>query len=106
HFQPYEGTAYRGMGNVPQAVIDNYKPGAIVVERAFTSTSPKSKVPFGFNPETLFVMNVRKGNDISSVNAFGEAEVLLRPNTRFKVVDVVEINGGNGGKDLWPGRMV
>ena len=93
HFPEYRGIAFRGVdANFPQSVLANYTPGAIVTDRAFTSTAVNPLVPFGFNPQTLFVVNSRSGRDIGAASKFEfEAEILFRPNTSFKVLDVVNV---------------
>ena len=79
--------------NATPYVTSTMKPGTVVTERSFVSTTANPKVPFEFDPETLFVINSRGGGrDISQVSFYEkEAEMLFRPNTRFKVLAVDDV---------------
>ena len=44
---------------------------------------------------TLFVIRCKTGKDVRKASKLGEAEVLVRPGTPFRVVDI-----GNPGKDM------
>lgn len=87
---PYVGVTKRG-AILKQSDIALYKPGMVVEERGFMSTS-KSKPWNG----TKFVVHGKTGRDISKLSTHpGEAEVLFRSGTRFKVVsndgDTIEL---------------
>jgi hypothetical protein len=85
---PHEGTVVRGT-NLPQEVLEQYQPGAVVTENAFVSTSMNPAVA----QSSAFVGNVEfrilssTGRDISSVSMYpSEQEVLFPAGTRFYVL--------------------
>jgi hypothetical protein len=79
------GTTYRGV-QYPDAVLDNYQPGQVVTERAFTSTSKDPGVAQGaFDGNTLIVVNGKNGKDIAPCSHYPEAEILYDKGTQFKV---------------------
>jgi len=78
----YEGVTRRGATLSPEQVA-MYKPGMIIEERGFTSTSTAS----GFGGNTRFEVKGKTGRDISKLSHYpSEAEVLFKAGTRFKVV--------------------
>ncbi|MEV2220422.1 ADP-ribosyltransferase [Nocardia vinacea] len=84
----YEGRVFRGT-DLPQSVLDKYKPGEVVTEDAFTSTSSASSTAFPGN--TQFTIISKTGKDVSaysSTEAAGivENEVLFPPGVNFQVV--------------------
>jgi len=90
------GTVYRGVGELPDGVIAQYQPGAILTEAAFVSTSTDLKVVQKFSPTTVFIDETYNGRVLDAASYFGqgEAEVLFPPNTKWQVLKVVE------GQDL------
>jgi hypothetical protein len=79
------GTTYRGVQH-PDTVLDNYQPGQVVTERAFTSTSKDPGVAQGaFDGNTLMVVNGKNGKDIAPFSNYPEAEILYDKGTQFKV---------------------
>ncbi len=79
----HKGVVERGSSLSPRAQAA-YKPGEIVVEKAFTSASTEK--PFGGN--TRFTIRSRRGKDISSYSEHpNEKEVLFAAGTRFRVLD-------------------
>ncbi|WP_069161950.1 ADP-ribosyltransferase [Nocardia altamirensis] len=84
----HNGTVYRGT-DLPASVLDDYKPGEMVTEHAFTSTSSSPSTAFPGN--TQFTIISKTGKDVSqysSTEAAGivESEVLFPPGVRFQVV--------------------
>jgi hypothetical protein len=84
----YEGPVVRGT-NVPQEVLDGYKPGEVVSEPAFMSTSTNPAVAqsptFAGNVEFRILSTT--GRDISSLSLFpGEQEILFPPGAKFYVL--------------------
>lgn len=79
----HEGTTYR-KADLPKAVADLYKPGYIVPERAFTSSSKTQGTwSGGYN----YVIEGKGGRDISSLSSHAsENEVLFKSGTHFMVV--------------------
>lgn len=82
------GTTYRGV-DFPGGVLDNYEPGQVVTERAFTSTSRDPGVAQGaFDGNTLMVVTGQNGRDVAPFSAHSyEAEILYDKGTRFKVME-------------------
>lgn len=77
----YDGVTRRGI-NVDQSVIDQYKPGMVIEERGFTSTSMAK----GFSGNLRLEVHGKSGRDVSKIsNHKSEAEVLFPAGTRFKV---------------------
>jgi hypothetical protein len=89
---PYRATVYRkAQLNAEQRAF--YKPGLIVEERGFTSTSKKIGTWSG---STRYSIESKNGRDISNLsNHKHEQEVLFKSGSRFKVlkVDVTEATG-------------
>lgn len=82
---PYQASVGRKT-NLTPAQLALYKPGMIVQERGFTSSSKN----FGtWSGSTHYVIQSRSGRDVSSLSSHkGESEVLFKPNTAFKVTRV------------------
>jgi hypothetical protein len=95
----YTGTVYR-CANLPQSIIDKYKPGESVVEKAFTSTSSDRKVAAVFDRDrdessVTYIINSTKGRSLHKINP-SEKEILYPPNQKFKVLKVEKHpNGGH-----------
>ncbi len=88
---PYQGPVIRGT-NLPPEVLARYRPGEVITEDAFLSTSTDTGVArsptFAGNVE--FRILSRTGRDISSFSVFpGEQEVLFTAGTKFYVVSKV-----------------
>lgn len=80
----FNGTVYRG-ANLPQSIIDQYKPGEMIQEKGFVSTSQTKKA--AYNGNTRFIIASKTGTDISKISAYEkEKEVVMKPNTAFKVL--------------------
>jgi hypothetical protein len=91
------GTVFR-KADVPADVLALYKPGMIIEERGFTSTSKSSSVWSG---SSRYEIVSKTGRDISHLSTHpSENEVLFRSGTRFRVKNVVEKSGTyhEGGK--------
>lgn len=92
---PKPGVTRRGANLSPQD-IQKYKPGMIIEERGFTSSSKGS----GFGGNVKYEIHGKTGRDIQPLSFYpGEAEVLFRAGTRFKVVS-------NDGKNIVLHEMV
>ncbi|BDT98018.1 ADP-ribosyltransferase [Nocardia sputorum] len=84
----HNGVVYRGT-TLPQSVIDDYKVGEVVTEKAFTSTSSSASTAFPGNVE--FTIVSKTGKDVapySTVEAMGvkENEILFRSGTNFETL--------------------
>lgn len=87
---PYVGLVHRGV-DLPPHVLDSYRPGAVVEERAFMSSSATPENAFPGNAQ--FVVQSASGRDISSLSQMPwEGEVLFDRGTRFRVLahDIVD----------------
>ena len=105
-----ECTVYRGVGVHFRAMKDIFKKDEIIRSRAFTSTSRSSKKALFFSRKhkdpnhqvkdrTLFIIRCKTGKDISKASKFeNETEVLIRPGTPFRVVDIGDL-GEHMAKD-------
>lgn len=88
---PYEGTVVRGT-NLPAEVLEQYRPGEIITESAFTSTSMDHAVAqsatFAGNAEFRILSTT--GRDVSSVSMFpDEHEILFPAGSKFYVVNKI-----------------
>lgn len=88
---PYQGPVIRGT-NLPPEVLARYRPGEVITEDAFLSTSTDTGVArspsFAGNVE--FRILSKTGRDISSFSVFpGEQEVLFTAGTKFYIVSKV-----------------
>lgn len=88
---PYQGPVIRGT-NLPPEVLARYRPGEVITEDAFLSTS----MDLGVARSPTFAGNVefrilsKTGRDISSFSMFpGEREVLFSAGTKFFIVSKV-----------------
>ncbi|WP_406817207.1 ADP-ribosyltransferase [Mycobacterium sp. M23085] len=84
----YEGAVVRGT-NLPADVLEQYRPGEVITEAAFTSTSTDHTVALSptFAGNTEFRIWSTTGRDVSSVSMFpGEQEVLFPAGSKFYVV--------------------
>jgi hypothetical protein len=84
----YRGTVTRGT-DLPPEVLAQYRPGEIITEKAFlsTTTDPSVARSTAFTGNVEFRIFSNTGRDISSVSLLpGEEEVLFPPGTRFYVV--------------------
>jgi hypothetical protein len=84
---PYEGPVIRGT-NLPPEVLARYRPGELITEDAFLSTTTNAGVArsptFAGNVE--FRILSKSGRDISPFSVFpGEREILFPPGTKFYV---------------------
>jgi hypothetical protein len=81
----FEGTVYRG-ADLSQDLIDRYKVGETIAERAYVSTSRSKKQAFEGN--VRFVIQSKNGVDVSDLSEFKkEQEVLIPRDSKFKVLD-------------------
>lgn len=88
---PYEGPVIRG-SDIPAEVLARYKPGSVITELGFVSTTMNPAVAqlptFAGNVE--FKIMSTSGRDISSLSTFpAEQEILFPAGTKFYVVDKV-----------------
>ncbi|MNL54330.1 Photox toxin [compost metagenome] len=87
------GRTNRGMslqGEELKQALSTYRPGAIVEENGFTSTSTAS----GFGGNVRVVVNGKSGVDVAGISHYAsEAEILFMPGTRFRVDQVVNEGG-------------
>lgn len=87
----YEGAVVRGT-NLPADVLEQYRPGEIITEPAFTSTSTDHTVAQSptFAGNTEFRIWSTTGRDVSSVSMFpGEQEILFPAGSKFYVVSKI-----------------
>lgn len=84
----FEGAVVRGT-NLPADVLEQYRPGEIITESAFTSTSTDHAVAQSptFAGNTEFRIWSTTGRDVSSVSMFpGEQEILFPAGSKFYVI--------------------
>lgn len=82
------GTTYRG-ADLPPDALARYRPGSVVTENMFLSTSKSREVAWGnFEGNVQFVVRGRTGKDIERLSGFreNEQEVLFDAYSRFRVV--------------------
>lgn len=86
----FKGLTSRGMTIAPgqlDKVLAAYRPGMLVEESAFISTSAGSKAAFGGN--IIIRIQSKTGVDVSAYSRYpGEREVLYMPGTRHRVLSV------------------
>ncbi|WP_297697699.1 ADP-ribosyltransferase [Mycobacterium sp.] len=85
----YEGAVVRGT-NLPADVLEHYRPGEIITESAFTSTSMDHAVAQSptFSGNTEFRIWSTTGRDVSSVSTYpGEQEILFPAGSKFYVLN-------------------
>lgn len=84
---PYRGTVVRGT-DLPSEVLAQYRPGEIITEKAFlsTTTNPAVARSTAFSGNVEFRIFSHTGRDVSSLSLFpGEREILFPAGTRFFV---------------------
>lgn len=84
---PYHGPVVRGT-DLPPEVLAQYRPGEVITEKAFlsTSTNPAVARSTAFSGNVEFRIFSKTGRDISSVSLFpGEREILFAPGSHFYV---------------------
>ncbi|WP_231124170.1 ADP-ribosyltransferase [Mycobacterium colombiense] len=84
---PYRGPVVRGT-DLPPEVLAQYRPGEVITEKAFlsTSTNPAVARSTAFSGNVEFRIFSNTGRDISSVSLFpGEGEILFPPGSCFYV---------------------
>ncbi|GAB4621091.1 hypothetical protein MOKP122_39850 [Mycobacterium avium subsp. hominissuis] len=84
----YEGAVVRGT-NLPADVLEQYRPGEVITEAAFTSTSTDHTVAqsSAFAGNTEFRIWSTTGRDVSSVSMYpDEKEILFPAGSKFYVV--------------------
>lgn len=84
----FDGVSYRGT-TLPAADLPRWRPGAVVADRGFASSSASAPVAEAFRRggNAFITIAGRTGADIRSLSYFShEAEVLFAPGTRFRVV--------------------
>ncbi|UXA07806.1 NAD(+)--arginine ADP-ribosyltransferase Mav [Mycobacterium sp. SMC-2] len=85
---PYEGAVVRGT-NLPADVLEQYRPGEIITEPAFTSTSTDPSVAQSptFAGNTEFRIWSITGRDVSSVSMYSsEQEILFPAGSKFYII--------------------
>lgn len=86
---PHEGTTHRS-ADISRSVAKKYKPGMIIEERGFLSTSKSNR-----GESDNFEIRGKTGRDISALSHLPrEQEVLFRSGTRFRVLS------NNDGKKI------
>jgi hypothetical protein len=86
---PEPAVTYRGVQFSADALAA-YRPGRVVTERGFTSTSLDVTVAQGFGGNTLLVIEGRTGRNVAPYSMYAsEAEILYDKGTRFRVLDRV-----------------
>ena len=93
----YEGIVHRAV-NLTNAELQKYKDAkensGILVEYSFISTSKSKFIAYQFGKSCRFRIFSKHGKDIEDFAKYGSAhpqnekEVLFRPNTRFRVLDI------------------
>ena len=87
----YKGKVVRG-ATLPPEELKKHVVGAVVVYRAYTSTS----ISNGFGGLHQFVIHSKTGRYIDPFSASGgEREVLFKPGTAFKVLSVTKRKDGS-----------
>ena len=84
----YQGPVIRGT-NLPPEVLAQYRPGEVITEDAFLSTTTNPAVARSqvFSGNVEFRIMSSSGRDISSVSMFpGEQEILFPAGTRFYIL--------------------
>lgn len=80
----HQGPVFRGT-DLPSDVLAQYKPGEVITEKAFTSTSTASTQ--AFPGSTQFTILSKSGKDVSQYSQYpGEQEILFPPGARFEIV--------------------
>ena len=85
----YKGVVFRGVNldEYPK-VLESYKKGEIVTEAGFTSTSVTREASFK-RKDTMMIIEAESGKDVSFLSDYpNQKEILFRPDTKFKVLDV------------------
>lgn len=85
----YRGTVTRGT-DLPPEVLAQYRPGEVITEKAFlsTTTNPAVARSTAFTGNVEFRIFSNTGRDISSVSLFpDEREILFPAGTHFYIVD-------------------
>lgn len=85
---PYDGPVVRGT-NLPPEVLAQYRPGEVVTENAFvsTTTNPAVAQSSAFSGNVEFRILSTTGRDVSSVSMYPhEQEILFPPGTKFYVL--------------------
>lgn len=90
----FEGTVMRGINpdpNLIDTLIKCNKTGSEFSDAGFLSTSYNRP----FKGRLRFLIEVKNGAVVDNVSVYGrrEAEVLMRTNTKFKVLNILEDNG-------------
>lgn len=81
----YKGPVSRGT-TLPAETLEKYKPGAVITEDAFTSTSKETSKAFTGN--TRFEILSKTGKFVEKYTKIpGEQEVLFPPGVRFSVIE-------------------
>jgi SPP1 gp7 family putative phage head morphogenesis protein len=98
----YKGTVYRGM-NMPETLFRDIRPGSILKDRGYMSTSSSAALARGFMSTTqaeikkgvpvFFKIESFSGRDISSISKIGEKEkeILMPRGTSLKINKVIEV---------------
>ncbi len=91
--KPNSGVYFRGQP-LSQVDISRYKPGKIVQEQGFLSTSTKKEVSELFGEKVKFVIFAKEIYDIKKFSeAPSESENLVKSRTSFKVYKVINNKG-------------
>ncbi len=95
---PVKGPVFRGTHLEPDQIA-SYKPGEVVEEKAFTSTSTDPDKAFGGN--TKFFIQSETGTDVASFSQVpDESEILFDRGTTFKVLEN-QFNPATGKTEIY-----
>jgi len=97
----HKGEVLRG-AYLPDDVISQYKPGSIITEKGFTSTTTSKAAADVFTGNVRYIINSKNGKNVSRLSQFPEEEeIVFPPSTKFKVSKVEPITKklGNGGTE-------
>jgi hypothetical protein len=102
--KPYKGgPVWRGMADLPDEVYHKFTTSKEINMNALSSASKdveraRAFAGYGDNRILLKVADNKSGVDIQKINGFNvEQEVILRKGARYRVVEVVETKGVEGG---------
>jgi SPP1 gp7 family putative phage head morphogenesis protein len=91
----FNGLSSRGLtlnGPALDRLLAVYRPGAIVEDAAFVSTSSGDMAAFGGN--VFMKVQGKTGVDVAKFSHYrGEREVLFAPGTQFKISKIEQVNG-------------
>lgn len=94
--ESFDGIVYRGISidiTSVQKYFDAFKTGKSVIEPAFTSTSKNPAKAFDGNAK--FMIKSKNGKSVKDFSEYDEEdEVLFKNDSKFKILDIQELEGG------------